>query len=196
MAAGIIYLATNRVNGKAYVGRTMKGLAGRFTVHIQKARLGYSSHFYRAIRKYGIESFDVAVVETCASEVELKSAEERWIAAMGSKAPVGYNLTDGGEGIVGFALPKSDRWRQSVTSESYRAKHSRRAKLWRAAMTPEERAAHTEKIANKLTGTSNVKLRGDANPAKRAEVRDKIRMSKLGKRRPDMLGNKWAQGKS
>lgn len=170
---GIIYLAVNRVNQKAYVGLTAKSLRERFVVHIQKARLGYRSLFYSAIRKYGIDSFDVAVLQECHGGLnEMALAEREWIVTLGSKAPNGYNIADGGQG--GSGIPKTDAWRASVTSMEVREKHRQRAIRWRAGMTTEQRESHQSKISAKAKGRPNYKLRGSGNPACNPDVKPKI----------------------
>src|SRR6185369_1675964 len=85
---------------KAYVGQTRRTLnyrrAGHKNVHRQA--------FHLAIRKYGPESFDWAVLEKCDSLEALNEAEKKWIARLGSIAPVGYNVAHGGGGTPGVAL--------------------------------------------------------------------------------------------
>ena len=55
---GRIYKITNQVNGKFYVGKTMKSLPTRFYNHCYDAiNRNSTSYFHRAIRKYGKENF-------------------------------------------------------------------------------------------------------------------------------------------
>ncbi|MCK4454676.1 GIY-YIG nuclease family protein, partial [Candidatus Parcubacteria bacterium] len=54
----LIYIATNRVNGKQYVGQTTLTLERRKRTHIWKSLVGgCSGYFYNAIRKYGQKNF-------------------------------------------------------------------------------------------------------------------------------------------
>lgn len=97
---GYVYLITNRVNGKKYVGCTKVSLERRWEQHRSAATKGSSLALHRALRKYGPGSFTIEPIE----EVEgtygaLLSAEVRLIATHGTIFPVGYNLTSGGEGV-------------------------------------------------------------------------------------------------
>ncbi|MBR1647478.1 MAG: GIY-YIG nuclease family protein [Selenomonadaceae bacterium] len=89
---GVVYLIWNMVNGKRYVGQTIQTLEDRFNQHARS-----DSFIGKAIRKYGRENFRYGVIKTCASKEELDECERYFIAALKSKAPYGYNLTDGGE---------------------------------------------------------------------------------------------------
>lgn len=93
-----IYKITNKVNGKSYIGKTLKSVEDRFNEHC-KERLKErckNRPLYRAMNKYGIENFEVSVLE----EVTDKMASEReifWIDHFGTYSK-GYNATKGGDG--------------------------------------------------------------------------------------------------
>lgn len=97
----VIYLITNTLNGKQYVGQTQRTLLHRMKQHLKE-------HLYidRVIRKYGIENFTFKVLEECATIDELNEQERFWIATLNTKKPNGYNLTDGGEGVPGMSHTK------------------------------------------------------------------------------------------
>lgn len=52
----IIYKATNKINGKVYIGQSHKSLEERMRRH-KNDSIRQDSYFYRAIRKYGWENF-------------------------------------------------------------------------------------------------------------------------------------------
>lgn len=56
---GLIYLVTNRVNGKEYVGQTRRPLRVRKSNHLRDARNGFKGVFNDAIRKYSPSSFEI-----------------------------------------------------------------------------------------------------------------------------------------
>ena len=95
---GVVYLIVNKVNGKMYVGQTTQLLEERFKehAHCKKTVIG------RAIRKYGKENFCCEALKYCESKEDLDAWEKFFIAALRTKLPIGYNLTDGGGGIVGW----------------------------------------------------------------------------------------------
>ena len=90
------------VNGKRYVGQTVQSLKVRFNEHARKKD---NMLIGNAICKYGKENFYCGVIKTCSSKAELDYWEKYYIAALHSKKPYGYNLTDGGEGIIGYRHP-------------------------------------------------------------------------------------------
>lgn len=98
---GIVYLILNKVNGVKYVGQTIQPLKVRFKEHVRKKE---NTLIGNAIRKYGKENFYCGVIKTCTSKEELDKWEKYYIAVLKTKKPYGYNLTDGGEGTVGYHL--------------------------------------------------------------------------------------------
>lgn len=77
-------------DGKSYVGITTKTIAHRFNAHACNARTGRRARLYAAWRKHGEPRLTVlAVLE----DRELASTEIRAIAAYGTLAPNGYNMT-------------------------------------------------------------------------------------------------------
>ena len=99
-----IYLITNSVNGKVYVGKTEKPVDARLHEHKAHARRGGKFRLSQAIRKHGPEAFSVLTLETVHFEVA-SERERYWIAQYDSKKYTnGYNMTDGGEGTPGVLI--------------------------------------------------------------------------------------------
>ena len=99
----IVYLVRNRANGKGYVGKTTRDLDQRWKEHVRNALARHDEMpVYAAIRKHGPDTFDVSVLEECASTEQLDAAERRWIAELGTFGLSGYNATRGGDGITGY----------------------------------------------------------------------------------------------
>lgn len=96
-----IYIISNSVNEKMYVGQTKRTIAERWRGHVNDANRGYTSLFSNAIRAHGETSFtpqEVLIVET---KQEADDAERRWIfLSMSYDRRFGYNCTFGGEGSV------------------------------------------------------------------------------------------------
>lgn len=55
----VIYKIENKINGKIYIGLTKKQLSRRIASHIGNP----ASHLGKALRKYGIESFSIGVID-------------------------------------------------------------------------------------------------------------------------------------
>mgnify|MGYP001170144436 CR=1 FL=1 len=115
----IIYLITNKVNGKKYVGKTSRDLDCRWREH-QLAAKKEEPDFYiaRSIKHHGAENFTVKVIEECDSEKALAEAEIAWIAKLSTHGPAGYNLTDGGEGLSGWVATEEARRNMSEASKN------------------------------------------------------------------------------
>ena len=97
-----VYLITNCVNGKVYVGITNQGAEVRFGHHLYEARSGSTFPIHNSIRKYGPENFKQTVLEVCDNYDILKEREKYWISFYNSKdRSMGYNLTEGGDGTLG-----------------------------------------------------------------------------------------------
>lgn len=91
----IVYQATNRVNGKRYIGYTARGLAVRRSQHFSIARKGGGNHFQNALRKHGEDNFSFVVLGEFGDDEELAKVYE--IEAIAKYRPE-YNLSYGGEG--------------------------------------------------------------------------------------------------
>lgn len=161
---GEVYTLTNLVNGKIYVGKSMTGAAVRWRGHKHCYKREKQAYLYRAMRKHGIENFQLTVIDTAAIEADLSAKEIRWIAHFDSTNPEkGYNSTTGGEGFLhgpsSLALVRgirivsaetrkklSDRMKARMTPE-FRHKLSEQNKKRVAAIPAEERKALAIKAA-------------------------------------------------
>lgn len=59
---GIVYKATNLINGRVYIGLTTTTLERRWAVHCCEVRRGSKYLFHKAIRKYGEDSFSLEII--------------------------------------------------------------------------------------------------------------------------------------
>ena len=91
-----VYLLTNEVNGKQYVGQTVKTIEKRWKQHLRDAKRATLPHLYNAITKFGVDTFSVKELHSALSQEELDFAEIFYIKLLNTKSPSGYNLTDGG----------------------------------------------------------------------------------------------------
>ena len=98
---GCIYIAKNIINGKCYIGKTVKNMQHRMAWHHAAATRGEGWAFHRALRKYGIRSFSWRILYESNIPEELAHQECKYIKECNTKRPAGYNLTSGGDGAVG-----------------------------------------------------------------------------------------------
>ena len=90
----IVYLITNTINGKRYVGQTKRTLAARWWQHCKTKGCYY---LHRAIQKYGKEHFSIETLCEPPTQELTNEMEEYCIARYNSVSPNGYNLTSGGK---------------------------------------------------------------------------------------------------
>jgi group I intron endonuclease len=115
---GFIYLVTNVISGKRYVGKTTLRVDQRWKYHLYAAKTGSLCHLHKAIRKYGPPSFMVETLAQFVDEISLDFAERKFIKELGTKVPAGYNLTDGGEGTSGLRRPCSEETKKKISQSS------------------------------------------------------------------------------
>ena len=94
---GYIYLITNKINNKKYVGQTINSINTRWIQHKCEAKyLRPDVYFIRALRKYGTDNFIVEQLEECDNSL-LDEREQYYIKLYNSNnKEYGYNSTIGG----------------------------------------------------------------------------------------------------
>lgn len=106
----VVYVATNVVNGHRYIGATSCGLDSRKAAHVCDAKSGRGGCrvFHGAILKYGDHSFEWRIIATLETFEQMMTKEVELIAELKPE----YNMTRGGEGIVG--LVRTKEWKDKV----------------------------------------------------------------------------------
>lgn len=99
---GYIYIITNDINNRVYVGKTTTTIEDRFNRHCKNGKFekNINSIDY-AINKYGKEHFNIKEIEKCSIH-QLSQREMYWVKYYNSYKK-GYNLTLGGEGAQIFS---------------------------------------------------------------------------------------------
>ena len=86
-----IYLIENLINGDYYIGQS-KDIKHRYKQHIShinhKTMTNY--HFYRALKKYGVDNFGLHIVELVDDESNLTERETYWYHVLNPK----YNMKE------------------------------------------------------------------------------------------------------
>lgn len=96
-----IYLRTNKINGMQYVGETEN--FDRREKEWKCLKRKYANWYITEERnKYGLDNFNVVIINHCETQEEAYELEEKYIKELGTKYPEGYNMTDGGVGLKGY----------------------------------------------------------------------------------------------
>lgn len=105
MEYGFIYMITNNINKKQYIGQTKDTIEMRWRKHIDNAK--NNSHkqvITQAISKYGIENFKIEEIARCPIE-DLNQWEIYYIKKYDTFQN-GYNMTPGGNNIYNETKPE------------------------------------------------------------------------------------------
>jgi group I intron endonuclease len=174
----IVYKIENKINGDIYIGQTRNSVSGRISVHLRSNfRVG------NALRKYGIQSFEISVIDSADSAKVLNEKECYWIKKYNCKNPNGYNMTDGGEGTDG---PNTEEWKLKLRKPHGPMSEENKEIHRRAANRPEV-LEHNRKINTGRILSEEHKQsigRGLLGRVVTEETKQKIRMTKIGERNP------------
>lgn len=108
---GYIYKTTNLINNKIYVGQ-------HTAAEFDKYYKGSGVMLTRAFKKYGKENFSCVLLEAVESKADLDTREAYWIDKLNSRdSDIGYNITAGGEGTVGYKHTKEAKKKMSVAKK-------------------------------------------------------------------------------
>lgn len=150
----LIYILTNKENGKKYVGQTVLSFKERLDEHLSDVRCGSYFPIHRSIRKYGIDKFDKEIIFETSSLESLNVAETYYIDLYNTLAPAGYNLTTGGG---------NRRWSDEVKKKMSNTRKGLKRK------------PHSQETKIKIAKTKIGKIHSE-------EVKEKMRQSHLGKK--------------
>ena len=145
----IVYIHTNNINNKKYIGQTSQSLEGRSGNNGNGYRK--NPRFWNAIQKYGWDNFNHCIVASELTKTEANKLEKELIEKFKTQDNrYGYNLTVGGDGVVGWE--PSDEWRK---------KNSQRNK---GENNPMYGKHHTEQARQKQSLAKQGRYDGNKNP--------------------------------
>ena len=112
-----IYMHTCIGNDNGYIGKTVEGLDKRWLRHRYITNSGSDTHFHKAIRKYGVDSFKGVVLYIAFEKDDdhLYEVEEQLIADWDTFHN-GYNMNPGGKGSS--SGEDSNMWGKQHTTET------------------------------------------------------------------------------
>lgn len=125
-----IYVHTNKINNKKYIGQSCIPLEKRWNKGEGYQRCPY---FYRAIKKYGWDNFIHEVLKDGLSKEQADYWETFYIKEFKTLNPdFGYNLTLGGEGSVGRVLSDESKRKMSNSQKKRFTSQEERDKISKA----------------------------------------------------------------
>lgn len=179
-----IYMYTNKINNKKYVGQT-KNLLDRHRRHVQtsfnkNAKRDYNTPFHRAIRKYGIENFEIKILaENIETQEKLNEYEIFFIKRYKTlNIQNGYNVAEGGYNnpFVGKTEKEMDEFKRKVSE-------SRKGQMI-GENNPFYGKKHTEETKNKIS-KNHANVSGENNPNYGKQMsesqKEKLRQINIGK---------------
>ncbi len=175
-----VYLITNSVNDKKYVGITRCGVSRRFNEHLSAARNGSRKILHCAIRKYGAENFSYTILESEIAERDICEKERYYIALHDTyyKNRHGYNMTIGGNGTIGYVFTKEVRAKISLANKGRVYTPERNERIRKAftgrRLTPEWKAALSKSRMGHFTGNENPFYGKHHSDETKGVLRDKI----------------------
>jgi group I intron endonuclease len=144
--ASIIYKATNKITGLSYIGYTSCGLKHRISEHKSDSKRS-DTHFYRAAKKYGWESFEWSILYQSFDNKHCLSIMEPHFITEYDTYNNGYNTTTGGDGLGSDVM--RNLWLQQNSpyrTESYSRKQSDTIKkLHSSSNSPYKSESYIEK---------------------------------------------------
>lgn len=164
----IIYVLTNKINYKSYVGQTSRTLRIRLQEH--RAANSGCIKLQRAIKKYGFENFNTDIISITDNLARANILEKFYIKEYDSIFS-GYNVMDGGSNGRPSAETRklmSDQ-RKGDKNAMYGKRHTQLAKdnisakkkgqpsYWKGKSLPQE-------VKNKLSVSRIGKTAGENNP--------------------------------
>jgi len=99
----LIYKATNKINGKSYIGQTIFSLKERKGKHINETLNRKDNiYFHNAMRKHGFSNFTWKILHDNITNIDDLNRLEIFYIGYYDTFKNGYNLTEGGDGSVGY----------------------------------------------------------------------------------------------
>lgn len=163
-----VYLITNLINNKKYVGQTINSARLRWSTHKYHTNSNCQFHLHRAIRKYGIENFEFEVIDSNINSIDdLNEAESYWIAHYDTFMGEGYNLTSGGGN---FIMSEESKHKSSESHKGQIVSDETKKKMSEKRLGMKFSNEHKQKLSEAHKGKSHSK-----------ETRRKISESNKGK---------------
>ena len=141
-AYNYIYKITNQINGKIYIGK-------HSTDNLDDGYMGSGILIRKAEKKYGKENFTKDYLAFCDTEEKLNWFEKFYIKKFNARE-VGYNLTDGGDGHLGFIMTEETKQKLSEAKKGKTFSEETKQKISDAKKGKTLSEEHKQKISEAI----------------------------------------------
>lgn len=175
-----IYKATNKINGKSYVGFD-GSWPNRKRQHERSSTRGSNFHFHCALRFYGFENFEWEIVFQSTDKNYTHKIMEPFFISIFNTLVEGYNMTEGGDGILGFKhseeaiLKIKEKRKTQIFTEEHRRKISLALSQRTISDTTREKLSNAKKKENLSEET--LKKLSESQKGKKMSDEARLKMS-------------------
>lgn len=165
---GYIYKTTNLINNKIYIGQHV-------ATEFDKYYKGSGVLLTNAFKKYGKENFECILLEAVETKEDLDAREAYWITTLNSRdKSIGYNITAGGEGTIGYQHTEEAKKKMSV------------AKKGKSLTEAHKKAIGLASRGRKMSEESKAKLRA-TNSGRKVTEEARQKMHEAHQRNPKVF---------
>ena len=173
----IVFVSTNKINGKQYLGKC---------VHSKPFYLGSGIALKSAIKKYGRENFSKRILyDNISKDLAAKIERELSIEWNVVQDPLWYNMKTGGDGGSVRGVKRSEETRKKI-SESKQG-----TQPWNLGLSGTNLVKHTQETKEKIRFSNTGKIHTRDHKLKISqshigkthtpETKEKMRLARLGK---------------
>lgn len=167
----IVYLTTNKISGKKYIG-------SHEIISSNDNYLGSGKLILKALKKYGADNFERKILGECSSKKEAYLLEEKYISQYNTLSPYGYNISPKGGHRAKNSLSNETKKKisQSISGEN----HPNFGKpSWMKGKK------HSEESKLKMSKSKKGKATWNKGIKMKEESKEKLRMSLSGELHPN-----------
>jgi group I intron endonuclease len=100
-----------------YIGMTTKSIEHRWKMHLNWAKSMKPYKIHEALNTFGKDSFIIEQIDSAEDFKKLKELEKKHIKSYNCIYPNGYNLTAGGQGVLGFKFSEERKQKLSAAGK-------------------------------------------------------------------------------